>query len=167
MEPAPTRKSTPNAPSDPADPADPTRSIDQSSPHSPADQHVALGQPADHSAQDTAAGQPACGKCGGHNLRRSHSRSGLQKLVRRYSSWDRYACRSCGHRGWARGKVAPRASRLAARAAQQRGRKSETRDHRLKRKLRLRAFLVVGVSLGLGVLAALFLQRCGVSPPAE
>jgi hypothetical protein len=149
---SPSSQTSPNGPTSPADqanPADPSSLVDQS-------------------AQDAAAGQPACGKCGGHKLRRSHSRSGLQKLVRRYSSWDRYACRSCGHRGWARGKVAPRAERLAAaESALRRGRKAETRDHRLKRKVRLRAFLVVGVSLGLGILAALFLQRCGVSPPAE
>jgi hypothetical protein len=139
----------------------------QTSPNAPTSPANSSG-PVDQAAQDAAAGQPTCGRCSGHNLRRSHSRSRLQKLVRRFSSWDRYACRSCGHRGWARGKVAPRAERLAAaESALRRGRKAETRDHRLKRKVRLRAFLVVGVSLGLGILAALFLQRCGVSPPAE
>ncbi len=43
------------------------------------------------------------------------------------------------------------------------GRPPESRDHRLKRKMRLRAFMVVALSLFLGILAALFMQRCDPS----
>lgn len=123
-----------------------------------------------------APGHPTCRRCGSDKLRRSHSRSRLQKLFRRTTEWDRYACGSCGHRGWTRGKIPLRQtpSRVPQAAASAdpvtgrtlAGRRLETRDHRLKRRLRLRTFVTVGLSLLLGIAAALYLQRCGAAPPA-
>ena len=124
-------------------------------------------------------GAPGCGRCGSTELRRSHSRHALERLVRRVTPWDRYACRVCGHHGWARGPLGPRPAALAgapvpARAAvpapsdTPNGRKPEVRDHRLQRRVRIRALVLVTLSLALGVLAALSLQRCGLpSPPGE
>jgi GDP-mannose 4,6 dehydratase len=110
-----------------------------------------------------------CGRCGPQNLRRSHSRSRPQKLVRRTTIWDRYAC---GHRGWIRGPLpawvtarAPSAATGAAGhpAPANGGRRLERRDHRLRRRLRLRGPVAMGAVLLLGALVALFLQRCGAA----
>jgi hypothetical protein len=120
--------------------------------------------------------RPTCRRCGSDRLRRSHSRSRLQKLFRRSTAWDRYACGGCGHRGWARGKVPTRGELEAAAAtppvagatgipSPTGGRRLERRDHRLKRRLRLRTFVAVALSLVLGIVAALYLQRCGAAPP--
>jgi hypothetical protein len=115
-----------------------------------------------------------CRRCDGTNLRRSHSRHGLQKLIRRHTGLDRYACRSCGHRGWTWGTVPSRseldAAALAAagpggRTGTPSGRRMERRDLRLTRRLRVRSWVAVVASLGLGILAAVYLQRCGVPPP--
>jgi hypothetical protein len=125
-------------------------------------------------AASGVAARPACGRCGSFELRRSHSRGTLQRLIRRNTSWDRYACRSCGHRGWARGQFVahgerPEALRARiARADTPTGRRPETRDHRLKRKVRVQTSMAILLSLLLGILAALSLQRCGLpAPPLE
>jgi DNA-directed RNA polymerase subunit RPC12/RpoP len=115
-----------------------------------------------------------CRRCGSDKLRRSHSRSRLQKLFRRTTTWDRYACGSCGHRGWIRGRVPRREVASPARSPQgvaqagsrqNGGRRLEKRDHRLRRRLRLRTTVAMGLSLLLGIVAALYLQRCGAAPP--
>jgi hypothetical protein len=117
-----------------------------------------------------------CRRCGSDTLRRSHSRSRLQKLLRRTTSWDRYACGSCGHRGWiwgplpahreVRATVAPSsAAGTTGIPTPTNGRRLEPRDHRLRRRLRIRTFVAVGGSLLLGIVAALYLQRCGAAPP--
>ncbi len=130
-----------------------------------------------HRPAEGAPGHPTCRRCGSARLRRSHSRSRLQKLLRRTTDWDRYACGSCGHRGWTLGKVPRRETaspapvpQPVASAAQDAdrslaGRRLEKRDHRLKRRLRLRTYLTVGLSLLLGIVAALYLERCGAAPP--
>jgi hypothetical protein len=111
-----------------------------------------------------------CGRCDSDQLRRSHSRSGLQKLLRRHTGFDRYACSACGHRGWTWGKVPrrERAGRVAAVSpgSTLAGRRLERRDHKLRRKVRARSLLAVAVALALGILAAVYLQRCGSSLPA-
>ena len=114
---------------------------------------------------------PRCGHCGSDRLRRSHSRSGLQKLLRRNTGWDRYACQACGHRGWSWGKVPRRARNGGATASPGStlaGRRLERRDVRLRRKVRVKSFVTVAASLVLGILAAVYLQRCGAAvPPVE
>jgi hypothetical protein len=119
-------------------------------------------------------GHPTCRRCGSSKLRRSHSRSRLQKLLRQTTLWDRYACGSCGHRGWSWGKVPARQEPLpspvgtASGLPAPRGRKVERRDHRLRRRLRARAVVTLILSLALGVVVALYLQRCGAAPtPVE
>jgi hypothetical protein len=123
--------------------------------------------------------RPTCRRCGSTKLRRSHSHTGLQKTVRRFTALDRYACGDCGFRGWTWGKVeVPEDSREKLKVppaapvgpdGKPAGRRLEKRDHRLRRRLRIRTFATVGVAVLLGVLAALYLQRCGgggeVSPP--
>jgi hypothetical protein len=126
---------------------------------------------------------PRCHRCGGDRLRRARARRGLRRLLRRATGWDRYACRSCGHRGWARGPVPSRSGPASSpgrgpgpvpgpapeagtgRIDTPTGRRLERRDHRLRRRLRVRAVLAVVASLGLGLLAAWSLQHCGVPPP--
>jgi hypothetical protein len=121
---------------------------------------------------DPAPGHPTCRRCGSSKLRRSHSRSRLQKLLRNTTLWDRYACGSCGHRGWSWGKVPvrekpmPVSAATPAGGASVRGRQVERRDHRLRRRLRARAVFTVILSLILGIVAALYLQRCGAAPPS-
>jgi len=118
----------------------------------------------------TAADEPSCcGRCGSIELRRSHSQTRLRRLVRLVTPLDRYACRTCGHRGWARGPFGPHhpppASSRVARSNPNdtpNGRQPEARDHTLKRRIRTRALMLGGLSLLLGVLAALSLQRCGL-----
>jgi hypothetical protein len=120
-----------------------------------------------------------CHRCGSTKLRRSHSRNRAQKLLRRLSALDRYACGACGNRGWCYGKVEVAAEtrrRVARRFAptlgpdgRPAGRPLEKRDRRLRRRVRTRTFLTVLGAVLLGVLAALYLQRCGtvVTPPTE
>jgi hypothetical protein len=43
----------------------------------------------------------------------------------------------------------------------------ERRDHRLRRRVKVRTFLAVAASLLLGIVAALYLQQCGGAPPVE
>jgi hypothetical protein len=123
-------------------------------------------------------GVPGCGRCGSTELRRSHSRHALERVVRRVTPWERYACRVCGHHGWARGPLGPRPAAPAhapahapapvPRGDTPSGRKPEVRDHRLQRRVRTRTLVLVTLSLALGVLAALSLQRCGLpSPPGD
>jgi hypothetical protein len=119
-----------------------------------------------------------CGRCDSDQLRRAHSRSDLQKLLRRHTGFDRYACSACGHRGWTWGKVSRRetdgGTRAPARAAPAvaspgstpAGRRLERRDQKLQRKVRLRSWLNVAAALALGILVAMLLQRCGVSAPS-
>jgi len=122
----------------------------------------------------TVAEEPSCcGRCGSVELRRSHSQTTMRRLVRLVTPLDRYACRTCGHRGWARGPFGPHHPPSGARPARPgrndtpSGRKPEARDHKLKRRIRTRALLLGGLSLLLGVLAALSMQRCGLpgAPP--
>jgi ribosomal protein S27AE len=104
---------------------------------------------------------PCCGRCGSVELRRSHGRTTVRRLVRLVTPLDRYACRTCGYRGWARGPFGPRHPPPG-------GRKAEARDQRLKRRIRGRAVVLAGLSLLLGVLAAISMQRCGLPvPPLE
>ena len=118
----------------------------------------------------TAAGESSCcGRCGSVELRRSHGKTGLRRLVRLVTPLDRYACRTCGYRGWARGPFGPRhpppgGSDLARsdRNDTPAGRQPESRDRKLKRRIRTRALVLGGLSLLLGVLAALSMQRCGL-----
>jgi hypothetical protein len=123
----------------------------------------------------TAAEEPSCcGRCGSVELRRSHSQTRLRRLIRLVTPLDRYVCRTCGQRGWARGPFGPHhpppgSSRLARSSTNDTpsGRKPESRDHKLKRRIRTRALVLGGLSLLLGVLAALSMQRCGLpgAPP--
>jgi hypothetical protein len=112
---------------------------------------------------------PTCRRCGSTRLRRAHSRSRLQKLLRNSTDWDRYACGACGHRGWSRGKKPVRDQGRRERAALAPGaaRPMERRDHRLRRRVKVRTFLAVAASLLLGIVAALYLQQCGGAPPVE
>lgn len=41
-----------------------------------------------------------CGRCGSRRLRRSHTPPGWAQYVRRWTPLRRYACGTCGHRGW-------------------------------------------------------------------
>lgn len=120
-------------------------------------------------ATAAADASPCCVRCGSVELRRSHSHTALHRLVRRVTPWDRYACRTCGHRGWARGPFGPRfpgparsRTAVSSRSGTPGGRKPEQRDHTLKRKIRTRAIVLAGLSLLLGVVAALSMQRCGL-----
>jgi len=124
----------------------------------------------------TATAEPSCcGRCGSVELRRSHSPTTLRRLIRLVTPLDRYACRTCGYRGWARGPFGPHhpppgGSRVASPARNDTpgGRKPEARDHVLRRRIRTRAIVLGGLSLLLGVLAALSMQRCGLpAPPVE
>ncbi len=126
-------------------------------------------------------GSARCNRCGSYKVRRSHSRTRLQKLLRATGLFDRYACGSCGHRGWTWDELPPRSEAVApvpaaapapgpgapasTPAPTTGGRRLERRDHRLKRRTRLRATLAVALSLLLGVLTAQYLQRCDVAPP--
>ncbi len=57
---------------------------------------------------------------------------------------------------------------MSPRARTPAGRRPETRDRRLKRKLRVRTSMAILLSLLLGILAAISLQRCGLpAPPLE
>lgn len=47
----------------------------------------------------------ACGACGGTALRPARSRTGLHRRVRACTPLERYACGTCGHRGWRVGKL--------------------------------------------------------------
>jgi hypothetical protein len=125
-------------------------------------------------ATAAADGAPCCGRCGSPELRRSQSRHALDRLARRFTPWVRYACRVCGHRGWARGPLGPRLpppgapDLAAARRETPTGRHPEVRDHRLRQRMRTRAVVLVALSLLLGVVAALSMQRCGLpGPPGE
>ena len=116
-----------------------------------------------------------CGRCGSTKLRRSHSRTSFQKVLRLLTAFDRYACGACGHRGWCYGKVEVpaetrrRVARTVGPDGRPAGRPLEKRDRRLRRRVRTRTFLTVAAAVLLGVLAALYLQRCGtvVTPPTE
>ena len=55
---------------------------------------------------------------------------------------------------------------MSRRANTPTGRRPETRDHRLKRKLRVRTFMTIILALLLGVLVAVSLQRCGLPAPS-
>lgn len=55
---------------------------------------------------------------------------------------------------------------MSPRARSPAGRRPETRDHRLKRKLRVRTSMAIILSLLLGVLVAISLQRCGLPAPS-
>jgi hypothetical protein len=125
--------------------------------------------------------EPRCGHCGSDRLRRAHSSSDLQRFLRRQTPLDRYACQNCGHRGWSWGRVHRRhfegppvpdvpfdavTDPLAAvKLNTLAGRRLERRDHLLRRRLRLRNFVAFAVSLALGVIVAMYLQRCGAAPP--
>lgn len=41
-----------------------------------------------------------CGRCGSRRVRRSHTPPGWAQHVRRWTPLRRYACGTCGHRGW-------------------------------------------------------------------
>ncbi len=120
-------------------------------------------------AEGAPSHHPTCRRCGSLALRRSHSRGALHRLVRRTTPWNRYACRTCGHRGWVRGALGPRHAPATpvARNDTPSGRRPESRDRRLKHRLRTRALVLALLSLALGILAAFFMQRCGlpVGPP--
>jgi len=115
--------------------------------------------------------RPSCRRCGSSKLRRSHSHTGWHRALRSLSPLDRYACGDCGLRGWTWGKLEiPDGSREKLKVGpaapvgpdgMRAGRRLERRDHRLRRRLQLRTFATVAVAILLGVLAALYLQRCG------
>jgi hypothetical protein len=113
-------------------------------------------------------GGSRCGRCDSPRLRRSHSRSDLQKLLRRHTGFDRYACTACGHRGWTWGKVPRRGldgGPVISTGSNLAGRRLERRDHRLRRTVRVKSFLTVAAALVLGVTVAVYLQRCGIPSP--
>ena len=42
----------------------------------------------------------ACPRCGSDRLRRAHAHRWSHRLVRRLTPYRRFACLTCGHRGW-------------------------------------------------------------------
>lgn len=116
----------------------------------------------------TPAAGPTCRHCGSQALRRPHSRNGLERLVRKHTRWDRYACTGCGRRGWLRARV-PEGAGLEARlgadgappAPLALGRPAEHRDLRASRQAALRLALTVAFALAAGTAVALLLQRVG------
>jgi hypothetical protein len=46
-----------------------------------------------------------CRRCGSRRLRRSHAPRGWRRLVRRLTPLRRYACGTCGFRGWTLARI--------------------------------------------------------------
>jgi hypothetical protein len=126
--------------------------------------------PTTATAEDVPPGRgPACHACGSHRLRRPHSRNGWERFLRKYTRWDRYACPDCGDRGWVRSAVPEGADPLEALAPPRTplpgGRPIEVRDLRAEREARRALLTSIALAVLLGVVAALYLQRCGAAPP--
>lgn len=111
----------------------------------------------------------ACGRCGSSRIRHARSHNLVHRAIRAWTDWDRYACGTCGHRGWRQGKLPRGEHQEAPRAAVAGGRRAERRDRRLKRRQWLRLAVTVAIGLALGYLAAKFVLRLGAlqPPPPE
>lgn len=113
--------------------------------------------------------QATCDLCGSTRLRHARSRNFVHRWVRAWSSWDRYACGVCGHRGWRRGKMLRHAEPVAP-APTTGHRPTERRDLRVRRRLQVRMVVMMGIGLALGILTAWLALRFASmlqAPPPE
>ncbi len=101
-----------------------------------------------------------CGRCGSRRVRRSHTPPGWPQYVRRWTPLRRYACGTCGHRGWTLhqfGETSVEREPTTARPLE--GRDLRQRDARRRKVLRA---VVLAVALGIGL--AYLILRWGGSP---
>ena len=88
-----------------------------------------------------------CGRCGSRRVRRSHTPEGWSQLVRKWTPLRRYACGTCGHRGWT---LAHLGTHQAATQPVTTARPLEQRDLRHRYARRRKVLRIVLVAAGLG-----------------
>lgn len=103
-----------------------------------------------------AHARACCGRCGGTLLRPARNRNELQRRVRSITPLERYACSTCGHRGWRFGKLPEGAGPGAGAVSRGRGGRPDRGSSALP---------AIVVALALGAATAWFILRTAAGQP--
>ncbi len=91
-----------------------------------------------------------CGRCGSKRIRRAHTPEGWGYLLRKWTSLRRYACGTCGYRGWTFAQLSPSPPVVSTPLS---ARPLEARDlrHRYERRRMIVRGVLVAATLGAAV----------------
>jgi hypothetical protein len=98
-----------------------------------------------------------CGRCGSRRVRRSHTPPGWSQYVRRWTPLRRYACGTCGYRGWTLHPFQVTSEEREPTTA----RPLEVRDLRQQYARRRKILRVIALAFTLGVVLAYLILRAG------
>jgi hypothetical protein len=101
-------------------------------------------------------GSGRCGRCGSSRIRRARTPEGWPQHIRRWTPLRRYACGTCGHRGWTLARLGthpPSDQRVST------TRPVEARDLRRKYAQRRKILRVILLAAGLGAAAGYAILR--------